>query len=86
MPGASVEQQIRSFIVDNFLFGWAEALRDDDSLLGNIVDSTETIELIMFLQERFGITVEDEEMTVPDNFNSIKSLVAFVERKKAGVA
>ena len=84
MHVANIEQQIRTFIVDNFLFGRAEALSDDDSLLGNVVDSTGTIELVMFLQERFGITVEDEEMIVPENFSSVKSLSAFVEQKLNG--
>jgi len=84
MHVANIEQQIRTFIVNNFLFGRAEALNDDDSLLGNVVDSTGTIELVMFLQEQFGITVEDEEMIVPENFSSVKSLSAFVERKLNG--
>jgi len=84
MHVANIEQQIRTFIVNNFLFGRAEALNDDDSLLGNVVDSTGTIELVMFLQEQFGITVEDEEMIVPENFSSVKSLSAFVEQKLNG--
>jgi acyl carrier protein len=81
MPTANIEHEIRSFLVNNFLFGRADALRDNESLLGNVVDSTGAIELVMFLQERFGITVEDEEMTIPENFSSVKSLTAFVEKK-----
>jgi acyl carrier protein len=37
------------------------------------------IELIVFVQERFEITVEDEE--VIDNFASVKCTVAFIEGK-----
>jgi len=81
MPTANIEHEIRSFLVNNFLFGRADALRDNESLLGNVVDSTGTIELVMFLQDRFGITVEDEEMTIPENFSSVKNLTAFVEKK-----
>jgi acyl carrier protein len=81
MPTANIEHEIRSFLVNNFLFGRADALRDNESLLGNVVDSTGAIELVMFLQDRFGITVEDEEMTIPENFSSVKNLTAFVEKK-----
>lgn len=84
MPIANIEHEIRSFLVNNFLFGRVDALRDNEFLLGNVVDSTGAIELVMFLQDRFGITVEDEEMTIPENFSSVKNLTAFVERKIAG--
>jgi acyl carrier protein len=37
--------------------------------------------LVMFLQERFAITVEDDEVAAPENFDSLKNVVALVERK-----
>jgi len=67
MQKAEIEKEIRTFIVDNFLFGRAEALNDSAALLGGVIDSTGVIELLMFLQERFGITVEDEEVAVTEN-------------------
>ena len=75
-----IEREIRSFLVDNFLFGRSEALHDDDSLLGGVIDSTGTIELVVFLQDRFALTVEDEDV-VPENFDSIKHVAAYVARK-----
>jgi acyl carrier protein len=81
MQTTEIDHEIRDFLVKNFLFGRAEALRDDASLLGGVIDSTGAIELVMFLQERFGITVEDAEVALPENFDSVKSVVAFVERK-----
>jgi acyl carrier protein len=86
MHTADIEREIRSFLVDNFFFGRADQLQDDASLLGTVIDSTGAIELVSFLQDRFAITVEDEEVAVPENFSSVKSLVAFVERKLAGKA
>jgi len=83
MQTTEIEREIRSFLVNNFLFGSAEALRDDESLLGNVIDSSGTIELIMFLQDRFAITVEDEEIAIPENFDSLKNVVAYVARKLA---
>ena len=44
------------------------------------MDSTGVMEVIHFLEEEFGITVEDEEM-VPENLDSVDNIVAFVNRK-----
>jgi acyl carrier protein len=75
-----IEQEIRSFLTEKFLFGRSEALSDDAPLLGNVIDSQGVIELIVFVQERFTVAVEDEEVTT-DNFASVKSTVAFIENK-----
>jgi acyl carrier protein len=75
-----IEQEIRSFLTERFLFGRSEALSDDAPLLGNVIDSQGVIELIMFVQERFSVVVDDEEVTT-DNFSSLKSTVGFIEMK-----
>jgi acyl carrier protein len=80
MQTIEIEQEIRTFLVDNFLFGRSEGLKESDSLLGNVIDSTGVLELVMFLQDRFGITVEDDEVTT-ENLDSLQNAVAFVERK-----
>jgi acyl carrier protein len=81
MQTAEIEREIRDFLVTNFLSGRKEALRDDAALFGGIVDSTGVVELVMFLQNRFNIVVEDDEVAVPENFESLKQVVGFVERK-----
>jgi acyl carrier protein len=80
MQTTDVEREIRSFLVNNYLFGRSEALRDDESLLDNVIDSTGVLELVVFLQDTFAITVEDEEVA-PDNLESVRAVVAFVEKK-----
>jgi acyl carrier protein len=80
MQTTDIEQEIRTFLIENFLFGRSEALNDDLSLLGNVIDSTGVIELVVFVQERFTIAVDDEEVTT-DNLGSVKNVVAFVEKK-----
>jgi acyl carrier protein len=80
MHTTDIEREIRSFLVDNFLFGRSEALQDDESLLGGVIDSTGTIELVVFLQERFALTV-DEQDVVPENFDSVKHVAAYVAKK-----
>lgn len=79
----TLEAQIRGFIVNTFLFGeGGDSFTDEDSLLDKgIIDSTGVLELVAFLDENFGISVADQEL-VADNFDSIKKLVEFVQRKR----
>jgi acyl carrier protein len=81
MQTADIEREMRVFLVNNFLFGRSDALDDNAALLGGVIDSTGVIELVMFLQEKFSITIEDEEVAVPENFESLRNVVGFVERK-----
>jgi acyl carrier protein len=76
-----LEKELRSFIVDNYMLGRSEGLNNDDSFLETgIIDSTGVLELVAFLQETYGITVEDEELT-PDNLDSITKVAAYISRK-----
>jgi len=80
---ADYEQDLRHFIVENFLFGKQdEPLTAKESLLERgVIDSTGVLELVGFLETTYGITIQDEEL-VPDNLDSIERLVSFVERKR----
>lgn len=87
MPEASpsvqtqdIEREVRGFLIENFLCGRADALRDDGSLLGNVIDSLGVLSLVTFLQDRFQITVEDEDV-IPGNLDTVNDVVAFVARK-----
>ncbi|HEX9818553.1 MAG TPA: acyl carrier protein [Methylomirabilota bacterium] len=77
-----IRQELRRFVVTNFLLGEdGDGLGDDASFLEQgIVDSTGVLELVSFLERRYAITLEDEEL-VPDNLDSIRNLMAFLERK-----
>ena len=81
---SSVAGQVRSFVVETFLFGDTKTpLPEDGSLIENgLIDSTGILELVAFVEETFGITVSDEEI-LPANFDSIAKVEAFVERKRA---
>jgi acyl carrier protein len=76
------ELELRQFIVENFLFGKEDApLANGDSLLElGIIDSTGVLELVSFLEQKYGFTIQDEEL-VPENLDSIDRLVRFVRRK-----
>jgi len=78
----SVEFLIRQYVLENFLFTEDKsALQNDASFLEEgIVDSTGVLELVMFVEETFGITVEDEEV-LPENFDSVERLAGYIRRK-----
>ena len=78
---SEIREQVREFIVENFLFGSDEGLTDEVSFLDEgIIDSTGILELVSFLEEAFDIAVEDEEL-IPENLDSIKNVVAYLEKK-----
>jgi acyl carrier protein len=79
----TVEQQVRRYIVDTFLFGeGGDRFNDDDSLLEcGVLDSTGVLELVAYLNERFEISVADDEL-VPENFDSVNRLGNFVRSKQ----
>lgn len=79
-----LEKKIKGYILENYLFTDDESqLASEDSLLERgIIDSTGILEVIMFLEDEFGVKVDDDEM-VPENLDSVANLVAFVQRKKA---
>lgn len=75
--------EIRAFIVENFLFGDTEHAPEDAASLieSDLVDSTGILELVSFLEERFGIPIADADI-VPANLDSIERIAAFVARKQ----
>jgi acyl carrier protein len=77
-----IKEKIQNFIAENILFSSGGfPYSDTTSFLDNgIIDSMNILQLGMFIEESFGISVEDDEIT-PDNFDSIERLAAFIERK-----
>jgi acyl carrier protein len=77
-----MHDQIRNYIVSNFLFGDGGRLAGDTPFLeSGIVDSTGLLEIIGFLETTFNITIEDHEL-LPANLNSIENIVRFIREKK----
>lgn len=78
----ALEQEIRTFIIDNFLFGQEDGkLSNDDSFLEQgIINSTGVLELVAFLEGEYRIKIQDDELE-PENLDSINKLVRFISRK-----
>ncbi len=74
-----VRAQLRDFIAQNFLYGNNTVhLEDDTSLLGEgIVDETGILELVLFVEETYGLSVHESELG-PANFDTINSIATFV--------
>lgn len=79
----NIEQEVRNYIVETFLFGQGgDQLLNDDSLLEKgIIDSTGVLELISFLEENYKMTIEDEEL-IPENLDSVNRVVKFIDLKQ----
>lgn len=76
-----ITQLVRKFVVENFLFGDANGLKDTDLFLDQgIIDSTGVLELVAFLEETYGFKVADEEL-IPENLNSIAFVSEYVTKK-----
>lgn len=77
-----VAQEVRTFIVENFLFGEDDpTLQAHTSLLEHgIVDSTGILELVAFIESTYGFRLDDGELTA-ENLDSIELISAFVNRK-----
>jgi acyl carrier protein len=82
----TTREVIRRFITTNFYVADPAQLGDDDSLLDSgVVDSTGVLELLVFLEQEFGIHVEDRDI-LPQNLDSIARLEAFIARARRSAA
>lgn len=82
---SEIERELRSFLATNYVFTEEDLiLASDDSFMEmGLMDSTGALELVAFLEQRFGVEVREEEM-VAENLDSINNLLAFLARR--GVA
>jgi len=80
----SNEVTVRNYILENYLFTDDQsALSNDSSLLDEgILDSTGILELVVFLEDEFGIKVDDHEM-VPENLDSVNSILKYISNKSS---
>jgi acyl carrier protein len=77
-----IEQQISQFLIDNRKWsGSASALTTDLHLIENdVLDSMGIFETISFIQDRFGIEVDDDDL-VPENFETVAAIARLVSKR-----
>ncbi|HSG27208.1 MAG TPA: acyl carrier protein [Candidatus Krumholzibacterium sp.] len=78
-----IKETIKGFVIENFMFGSDQKeIGDDESFLeSGIIDSTGVLEVVGFIEDEFDIEVLDEEL-IPDNFDSLAKLTAYVTNKR----
>ena len=78
-----IRQAVHGYILKQFLPGEdPEELTDQTPLItGGILDSIRTLKLVVFLEDRFDVTVEAHEAGV-DNLDSVSQIARLIARKK----
>lgn len=72
---------VKAFVVEHFLFGDDDGLKNDTSFLNDgIIDSTGILELVNYLEENFSIQINDNEL-IPENLDSLNNIDAFLKKK-----
>lgn len=77
--------EVKNILGDVLSLGDAKnALNEQSALLGSIpeFDSMAVVSLITALEEHFGISIDDDEISA-DTFETVGSLTAFVRQKLA---
>jgi methoxymalonate biosynthesis acyl carrier protein len=71
--------EIRRWLQENVT--GSREVSDDYPLIENgVLTSLQTVELVMFMEDRFGVLIEDEELN-EENFGSIKAIAGLVASK-----
>lgn len=78
----AIKDALRTFILNNYLFtDDASALADNQSFLDSgIIDSMGVMEIVLFVEQEFGIAIEDADIT-PENLDNLNSICALIQRK-----
>ena len=82
---AEIREQLRRYIAENLLFSDKDyPFEDEASFLKNgVVDSTGVMELVAYVETKFGVAVDPKEV-IPDNFDSVTNLTGYIKRKMVG--
>ena len=78
----NIEQTIREFLMTELKEnGFHKGIRNDEPLIeAKIMDSLGILTTISFLEEKFGIISDENELN-PENFMSISAICGFVKKK-----
>lgn len=73
-----IEERVKSFLAQHIDISNID--QETDMFKKGIVTSLYAMELVMFVEQEFGIRVENADLDL-ENFKSIKALVAFIQQK-----
>lgn len=76
-----IRTELKEFVAQTFLFAQDRDLKDEDSFFElGVIDSTGLLELVVFLEDHFGIKIDDSDL-IPENLDSVQAVTAFVQRQ-----
>lgn len=77
--------QIRNFIKDTFIHEDLGAFSDDLSLVETgVIDSLGILKVLLYIERTFGFKVPEQDV-VPDYFESVHAIAAYVNDHLAGM-
>lgn len=77
-----MKEPLRAYITSELIRDPNYPLQDDEALItGGLVDSFSLVQVALFIEENFGVHLEDFELTA-DNMDTLNAIVAFVESKR----
>ena|SRR5690242_3103606 len=80
-----IEQDVREFLCDKLFLINLDSLSDDDSFLEKgIVDSMGILHLIAFVEDKYGVPVEDKDL-ITENWDSVRRISDYVRSKIAAL-
>ena len=83
MINTDITADLRKFILKTFPLARKQQVKDGDALLeGGMLDSQGVLEVVSFIEQRFAITIPDEDL-VPEHFQTIARIGAYVESRTA---
>jgi acyl carrier protein len=78
-----IRQEIHDYLVSELASERDSFTPDENLLAQGIIDSMGILSLVAFMEKRFGIKASEDDM-IPENFETLEALRAFVERKRSG--
>jgi len=77
----SVVGAVKEFLTEQEYIKSAEVIDESESLLERgIIDSVGILNLISFLEETYGINIDEDDL-MPENFDSLSAISSYVNRK-----
>ena len=76
-----MKNNLREFLTENFMVELDSAFTEDDSLLEyGVIDSTGVLELVIYLEEKYNIKIEDDKI-IPENLDSLNNIDKYIKSK-----
>lgn len=80
MSREEISKALQHFVQTEILAG-GKAIDEQTNLRGAGVDSFSVVEMVLFIEDRFGLAIPDDKL-LPENFETLYSLSALVYELK----